>query len=134
MRCFKFWNVRHCYVVCRNGVAGVFSVWRRSGRFYNVEYAERSQVSVFTFSYGLNYSTMFYFNSRLAQVVKVMLALAIFVTYGLQCYVAVDIAWNEYLGVKFEQNKRQLFWEYFTRTGLVLVTCEYLQLAHTCIP
>lgn len=54
-----------------------------------------------------------------------MLALAIFVTYGLQCYVAVDIAWNEYLGVKFEQNKRQLFWEYFTRTFLVLVTCKY---------
>lgn len=57
---------------------------------------------------------------------KVFLALAIFVTYGLQCYVAVDIAWNEYLGVKLEQNKRQLFWEYFTRTCLVLVTCKYL--------
>lgn len=69
---------------------------------------------------------MMYFNFRLAQVVKVGLALAIFVTYGLQCYVAVDIAWNEYLGVKFEQNKRQLFWEYFTRTCLVLVTCKYI--------
>lgn len=71
----------------------------------------------------LHYNYIIYF--RMAQVVKVMLALAIFVTYGLQCYVAVDIAWNEYLGVKFDQSKRQLFWEYFTRTCLVLVTCKY---------
>lgn len=55
-----------------------------------------------------------------------MLALSIFITYGLQCYVAVDIAWNEYLSVKLEQSKRQTFWEYFTRTCLVLITCKYL--------
>jgi len=58
----------------------------------------------------------------LAQVVKLSLALAIFVTYGLQCYVAVDITWNEYLGPKLEKNPRQVLWEYVTRTCLVLVT------------
>lgn len=57
-----------------------------------------------------------------------MLALSIFITYGLQCYVAVDIAWNEYLSVKLEQSKRQMFWEYFTRTCLVLITCKYFYL------
>jgi len=58
----------------------------------------------------------------LAQIVKVSLALSIFVTYGLQCYVAVDITWNEYLGPKLEKNPRQVLWEYITRTVLVLVT------------
>ncbi|KAF2878965.1 hypothetical protein ILUMI_27204 [Ignelater luminosus] len=58
----------------------------------------------------------------LAQVVKVSLALAIFITYGLQCYVAVDITWNGYLGPKLEKNSKKVLWEYVTRTVLVLIT------------
>lgn len=57
-----------------------------------------------------------------AQVAKVMLSFAMFVTHSLQMYVAIDITWNEYLIRWFEKNKHQLFWEYFTRTALVLIT------------
>lgn len=56
---------------------------------------------------------------------KISLALAIFVTYGLQCYVAVDITWNEYLAPKFEKNSRKVIWEYAVRTVIVLMTCKY---------
>lgn len=58
----------------------------------------------------------------LAQSVKVMLAIAIFVTHGLQCYVAVDITWNHYLSSHFEKHDHQIVIEYLIRTLLVLVT------------
>lgn len=57
-----------------------------------------------------------------AQVIKVLYAVAIFITYGLQCYVAIDITWNEYLSKRFEMNKRKPFFEYITRTVVVLIT------------
>lgn len=64
----------------------------------------------------------------LAQSVRVMLAVAIFVTHALQCYVAVDITWNHYLIPKMEKHTQPdsstnlIFWEYAVRTCLVLVT------------
>ncbi|XP_017773901.1 PREDICTED: proton-coupled amino acid transporter-like protein CG1139 isoform X2 [Nicrophorus vespilloides] len=58
----------------------------------------------------------------LAQVVMLMLALAIFITYALQCYVAVDITWNEYLAPRVSKGKRKLFYEYCIRTLIVLIT------------
>uniref|UniRef100_A0A6M2DNG0 Putative amino acid transporter n=1 Tax=Xenopsylla cheopis TaxID=163159 RepID=A0A6M2DNG0_XENCH len=57
-----------------------------------------------------------------AQVAKVMLAMAIFITHGLACYVAIDITWNDYVGRKLEKNAHKLFYEYLIRTCLVLVT------------
>lgn len=51
-----------------------------------------------------------------------MLAFAIFVTHALACYVAIDIAWNEYLVKRFTNSSS--FWEYTTRTMLVFVTCK----------
>ncbi|GLH07328.1 Proton-coupled amino acid transporter 1 [Gryllus bimaculatus] len=58
----------------------------------------------------------------LAQSVKIMLAVAIFVTHGLQCYVAVDISWNHYLLPLVEKRRHILLMEYMVRTSLVLVT------------
>ncbi|XP_075230425.1 proton-coupled amino acid transporter-like protein acs isoform X2 [Lycorma delicatula] len=56
----------------------------------------------------------------LAQSVKLMLAISIFITHALACYVAFDIAWNQYMSQKIEG--KRLFWEYVVRTVLVLVT------------
>ncbi|XP_039287154.1 proton-coupled amino acid transporter-like protein CG1139 isoform X1 [Nilaparvata lugens] len=56
----------------------------------------------------------------LAQSVKLMLALSIFVTHALACYVAFDITWNQYMGPRVESKK--MFWEFFCRTMLVVVT------------
>lgn len=61
----------------------------------------------------------------LAQVVKGMLAFAIYITHGLACYVAIDITWNDYMKKNFAESPRKLLWEYVTRTLLVLVTCKY---------
>lgn len=53
-----------------------------------------------------------------------MLALGIFITHGLACYVAIDITWNDYIGKKLGNSSRKLLWEYVVRTLLVLVTCK----------
>lgn len=59
----------------------------------------------------------------LAQSVKIMLAVSIFVTHALACYVAFDIAWHQHISQKVEGKK--LFWEYVVRTGLVFVTFAF---------
>lgn len=61
---------------------------------------------------------------RLAQMVKAMLAFGIFITHGLACYVAIDIAWTAYLLKKVADSPRKVLWEYVLRTVLVLITCK----------
>lgn len=61
-------------------------------------------------------------NDLKAQAVQGMLAFAIFISHGLACYVAIDIIWNDYFSKKVTGSKQ--FWEYVTRTFLVLITCE----------
>ncbi|XP_065332767.1 proton-coupled amino acid transporter-like protein CG1139 [Cloeon dipterum] len=60
--------------------------------------------------------------SVLAQAVKIMFSLAIFITYALQCYVPVDIIWNNYLKSKYEKHSKSLLIELGVRTMLVLTT------------
>lgn len=61
----------------------------------------------------------------MAQMVKGMLALAIYITHGLVCYVAIDIAWNVYVEKKLGENSNRMLWEYMVRTFIVMITCEY---------
>ncbi|KAF5294462.1 hypothetical protein FQR65_LT01588 [Abscondita terminalis] len=61
-------------------------------------------------------------NDILAQILKISLALAIFITYTIQYYVAIDITWNQYVGPKLEGKPKRIIWEYGTRTVLVLLT------------
>ncbi|VVC86281.1 unnamed protein product, partial [Leptidea sinapis] len=58
----------------------------------------------------------------LASVVQCLLAFAIFITHGLACYVAIDIAWNEYIGVRLLNSSHRIIWEYILRTSIVLLT------------
>ncbi|CAH0703678.1 unnamed protein product [Spodoptera exigua] len=58
----------------------------------------------------------------LANVVQCLLAFAIFITHGLACYVAIDILWNEYIGIRLLNSKHRFLWEYFIRTTIVLMT------------
>ena len=69
----------------------------------------------------------------LAQSVRLMLAVAIFVTHGLQCYVAVDIAWNHYMLPKMDKYAHKTVLEYVVRTFLVLITCELLTSSYSLI-
>ncbi|XP_014206432.1 proton-coupled amino acid transporter-like protein CG1139 [Copidosoma floridanum] len=56
----------------------------------------------------------------MAQCIKVMFAVSIFITYALQAYVPVEIMWSTYLDHHIKENK--LFWEYVCRTIVSLVT------------
>lgn len=69
--------------------------------------------------------TLRYLHS-LASAVQCLLALAIFITHGLACYVAIDILWNDYVGSRLLNSKYRLLWEYVLRTTVVLVTCKLL--------
>ncbi|XP_046414375.1 proton-coupled amino acid transporter-like protein CG1139 isoform X1 [Neodiprion fabricii] len=56
----------------------------------------------------------------MAQAIKIMFAIAIFITYALQGYVPVEIIWNTYLDRRIPKNK--LFWEYVLRTIVTIAT------------
>ncbi|XP_076654637.1 proton-coupled amino acid transporter-like protein acs [Halictus rubicundus] len=58
----------------------------------------------------------------LAKAVQILLAIAIFFTHPIQCYVAIDIVWNDYVAPRMEKNSHKLLWEYVVRTALVLLT------------
>lgn len=58
----------------------------------------------------------------LAQSVKLIFAIAIFITYALQCYVPVEIVWNQYLKKHLEDSKNKLLVEYVLRTVIVIIT------------
>ncbi|XP_031626914.1 proton-coupled amino acid transporter-like protein pathetic [Contarinia nasturtii] len=58
----------------------------------------------------------------LSHAVKGMLAFGIFITHGVACYVAIDIAWNRYIVDKISNERYKLLWEYVVRTVIVLIT------------
>lgn len=58
-----------------------------------------------------------------SQFVQGALALAIFITHALACYVAIDIAWNEY--IKNRCKGKKIIKEYIVRTVLVFITCTF---------
>ncbi|XP_030023923.1 proton-coupled amino acid transporter-like protein pathetic isoform X2 [Manduca sexta] len=62
---------------------------------------------------------------KLAQTVKISIAIAVFCTYGLQFYVCVEIMWN---GIKDKFTKRPDLADYITRTILV-TACVLLAVA-----
>lgn len=63
-----------------------------------------------------------------AQVCKIMLAFAIFVSYSLFMYVAIEIIWTQNLKKRFENNKHEVIWEYVIR---IVVVCLTFSLAIT---
>ncbi|KAF2878967.1 hypothetical protein ILUMI_27206 [Ignelater luminosus] len=58
----------------------------------------------------------------LAKIVQGLYSLAIFISYGLQGYVPVDILWNTYLAHRFSDSKYPKLWEYLLRAVTVFVT------------
>ncbi|CAH1100998.1 unnamed protein product [Psylliodes chrysocephalus] len=63
-----------------------------------------------------------------AQVCKIMLSLAIFITHGLQMFPAIETIWNQYLLPTCQKSEHKLFLEYLTRTVMV-VFCYGLAVA-----
>jgi len=65
---------------------------------------------------------------KLGIAVQILLAIAIFFTHPIQCYVAIDIMWNEYISQYLEKYRFNLLWEYVVRTIIILITCEYISI------
>jgi proton-coupled amino acid transporter len=62
-----------------------------------------------------------------------MFAIAIFITYALQCYVPLEIVWNTYIKDRLvdSSNRKKLVVEYVMRTCMVIGTCKYCRLCKT---
>lgn len=59
--------------------------------------------------------------TMLAQAVKVIFAVAVYITFALQCYVPVDIMWNDYLKKQFKKQSNTLTKEYLLRVVVVIL-------------
>ncbi|EDO63439.1 AGAP009894-PA, partial [Anopheles gambiae str. PEST] len=58
----------------------------------------------------------------MSQSIRVLFAIAIFISYGLQCYVPVDIIWNVYLVEKYRDSNNKLVYEMLVRIVVVITT------------
>lgn len=58
----------------------------------------------------------------LSRTIRVLFAVAIFISYGLQCYVPVDIIWNVYLVEKYKDSNNKFVYEMLVRIVVVIVT------------
>lgn len=58
----------------------------------------------------------------LSRTIRILFAVAIFISYGLQCYVPVDIIWNVYLVQKYKDSNNKFVYEMLVRIVVVIVT------------
>ncbi|XP_058816810.1 proton-coupled amino acid transporter-like protein CG1139 [Topomyia yanbarensis] len=58
----------------------------------------------------------------LSQSIRVLFAIAIFISYALQCYVPVDIIWNVYLIDRYKDSNKKFIYEMLVRIVLVIIT------------
>lgn len=98
------------------GMGVIVALYTGMGFFGYIRYGSAIEGSI-TFSLGNPLA--------LANAVQILLAIAIFFTHPIQCYVAIDIIWNEYIAPNLEKNSHKLLWEYVVRTSLVLLTCKW---------
>lgn len=61
----------------------------------------------------------------LSRTIRILFAVAIFISYGLQCYVPVDIIWNVYLVQKYKDSNNKFVYEMLVRIVVVIVTCKF---------
>lgn len=80
---------------------------------------------MYVYRSNLNYSQQthyFLLNSSTTKVVQGIFTVATFISYGLQCYVPVEIIWGNYLSKRFNG---KIGWEFAVRIVIVLITCKY---------
>lgn len=99
--------------VLNRSMVVIVSLYAFIGFFGFIRYGELSQPSI----------TLNLPNGDIpAQICKLVFAIAIFITYALQCYVPLDVLWEQRLKKRMEKNSHLLLWEYVVRTVLVLFT------------
>ncbi|KAL3274754.1 hypothetical protein HHI36_019541 [Cryptolaemus montrouzieri] len=58
----------------------------------------------------------------LAKAIRILYSIAIFISYGLQGYVPVEIMWKTYILKHLEGSDKLMLWEYVLRIGSVVIT------------
>lgn len=80
---------------------------------------------------NVKFKTSFLNFIRLATSVLAMFAVAIFISYGLHCYVPVEVVWRGYLLPRLQQSgappSRLRVAEYGLRIALCLITCKFFK-------
>lgn len=109
-------NMKHpqhfigCPGVLNIGMVFVVALYTSVGFLGYLKYGDKTEGSI-----TLNLPV----NELLAQSVKLMIAIAIFLTYSIQFYVPMEIIWKN---VKHNFNKHQNSAEYTIRIGLIILT------------
>nr|CAD7611356.1 unnamed protein product [Timema genevievae] len=104
---------RHFLGLCgvlNQGMSGVTLIYIMLGFLGYLKYGDKTMGSI-----TLNLPQ----EEIAAQIVKVLIGLAVFCTYGLQFFVCLEIAWN---GIKERFSNKLVIREYFLRTLLVTLT------------
>jgi len=70
-----------------------------------------------------SYNFEFLPNFRLAESVRLVMALSMFISFALQFYVPIEIMWPS-MKSRIPTEKMQKISEYAFRTILVIITCE----------
>ncbi|XP_012236041.1 proton-coupled amino acid transporter-like protein CG1139 [Linepithema humile] len=99
------------YGVLNIGMTVIVILYIAMGFFGYLKYGSEAEGSV-TFNLPQD--------EPMAQSIKIMFAVAIFITYALQAYVPVEIIWNTYLNKRVKN--RKILWEYVCRTCVTLIT------------
>ncbi|KAK4872815.1 hypothetical protein RN001_014844 [Aquatica leii] len=102
--CFGVFNIAVFLIVLLYVAIGFLGYWR---------YGEETRSSI-TLNLGNK--------DLLAKLVQALNSIAIFISYGLQGFVPVDIIWNTYLLKRLSDVKHPWMYEYILRIMLVIVT------------
>lgn len=70
------------------------------------------------------FKSNFHFPNRLSQVTKVIFAFAIFISYALQCFVPVNIIWENYVSDKIKTSPKSSSYQLLLRVVITIITCK----------
>lgn len=70
--------------------------------------------------------TLIPFHNRLSQITKVIFAFAIFISYALQCFVPVNIIWENYVSDKIKTSPKSSSYQLLLRVVITIITCKFI--------
>lgn len=102
------------------------SVFTSFLRFLALKFKIYVLIVIILFGLTMNeFYTLFFFPRRLANAIKVMLTISIYICYALSNFVAFDIMWRSFQK-EFKIKTRKTLWSLGLRTLIVMTTCKYI--------
>lgn len=134
---FQHWHGYHYVTLFADGDFWLSQVWRRDKSVYNLESTPKSKVtdtkfifvcveSFVSYRFLYIYPTYLIYLFRKAQAAKVIFAMAIFLTFPLQNFVAYSIIYRKIH--KKVSGTKLLILDYLLRVALVVLPCKLLKI------